>query len=66
AARRALPDLDERVGRGDFAALFAWLGTHVHAQASFGTTDEILARATGAPLSAEAFRRHLEARYIGD
>jgi carboxypeptidase Taq len=65
AVREAIPDLDVRIGQGDFRPLFAWLGTHVHAQASFGTTDEILTRATGAPLSADAFRRHLEARYVG-
>ncbi len=66
AARQAIPDLDALTGQGDFAALFAWLGANVHAQASFGTTDDILTRATGAPLSADAFRRHLEARYVGD
>lgn len=65
AARTAIPDLDDRVGRGDFAPLFAWLGTNVHARAASATTDEILTQATGAPLSADAFRRHLEARYAG-
>ncbi len=65
AARTAIPDLDAQTGQGDFTALFAWLGTNVHAKASFGTTDEILTQATGEPLSAAAFRRHLEVRYAG-
>ncbi|HET7567696.1 MAG TPA: carboxypeptidase M32, partial [Gaiellaceae bacterium] len=31
AAQRDLPDLEEQVGRGEFAPLREWLGEHVHA-----------------------------------
>src|SRR5256885_9472958 len=31
AARQALPDLAEQIGRGEFAPLFDWLRAHIHA-----------------------------------
>ncbi|WP_417514385.1 carboxypeptidase M32 [Minwuia sp.] len=65
AVRRALPDLDDQVARGDFSAFLKWLREKVHALALSRTTGEIIADATGAPLSADAFRAHLRTRYLG-
>jgi carboxypeptidase Taq len=65
AACRAEPDLLPALGRGDFAPLRAWLRANVHARGSLAETDEILVEATGRPLDAEAYRRHLERRYLG-
>ncbi|MBL8706893.1 MAG: carboxypeptidase M32, partial [Rhodospirillales bacterium] len=66
AAKQAVPGLVEDIARGDFQPLMAWLVQNVHGQGSRGTTDEILAAATGAPLGDAAFRAHLQARYIDD
>ncbi len=63
AARKALPALAQDVRTGRFEPLVDWLREAVHAQASLGTTDEILTRATGAPLSAAAYKQHLAQRY---
>lgn len=52
------------LARGDFTPLMTWLRTHVHGRASLHTTDDILTAATGAPLSTEAFKTHLQSRYI--
>jgi carboxypeptidase Taq len=65
AAREAMPDLVEAIGRGDFAPLTAWLRTNVHELGSSLSTRELLVRATGAPLDPSIFERHLEARYLG-
>ncbi len=65
AARAAAPELLPALGRGEFAPLVGWLGEHVHALGSLLGTDEILAAASGRPLEAAAFKRHLEARYLG-
>ena len=65
AARQALPDLEEEIGRGDFAPLMAWLREHVHGLASRFTTDELLERATGRPLDPSVFKKHLRNRYLG-
>lgn len=65
AIRRDLPDLDRMVRDGDFSAFVNWLRQNVHSRALSSTTDTIIADATGAPLSAEAFRSHLTQRYLG-
>ena len=52
------------IGRGDFAPLLAWLKTHVHGWGARLSTQELLTRATGAPLGTAAFKRHIRARYL--
>lgn len=64
AARRAIPDLMERIGDGDFAPLLGWLSRNVHAQGSLLSTAEVVEAATGEPLGTAAFERHLRARYL--
>jgi carboxypeptidase Taq len=64
AMRRAVPDLDARIARGDFAPVFDWLRAQVWSQASLWTTDELVRRASGEPLNPAHFRAHLESRYL--
>jgi carboxypeptidase Taq len=64
AIRKAVPDLDARIAAGDVAPIFAWLETHIWSQASRWETPELVERATGAPLSASHFERHLRSRYL--
>ena len=63
AAREALPDLDEALGRGEFGPLIGWMGTWVHALGSREDTDGVLTRATGRALDVAPFIGHLKARY---
>jgi carboxypeptidase Taq len=63
AARRALPELEEQVGRGDFAQLRDWLGEHVHALGRKFSPQETLRRATGSALSAQPYLEYLRANY---
>ena len=63
--RRGTPDLDERIGAGDFAPVFDWLRANIWQQASRWTTAELAERASGERLNPLHFRRHLEARYLG-
>ncbi len=60
----ASPEIPAALARGDFAPLMAWVGPNVHAKASSDSTDAIVAAATGRPLGVDAFRRHLERRYL--
>ncbi len=53
------------LARGDFAPLVAWLRTNVHALASVADTDTIVTQATGRPMELDAYRAHLQARYLG-
>jgi carboxypeptidase Taq len=65
AMRRAMPDLDERIGRGELACVFDWLRENIWTQASRWTTDELALRASGETLNPAHFKAHLEARYLG-
>jgi carboxypeptidase Taq len=63
AAGRDLPELEEQVGRGEFAPLREWLGEHVHAHGRKFSPQETLLRATGSPLSAQPYLDYLRATY---
>ncbi len=51
AAERALGDLDGQLARGDFAPLREWLARHVYRHGQRYSAPELVARASGAPLS---------------
>ncbi len=65
AMRRALPDLDAGMARGELAPVFDWLRDNIWHQASRWTTEELAVRASGEPLNPAHFRAHLERRYLG-
>jgi carboxypeptidase Taq len=65
AAKRAVPAIPAAIGQGDFRPLLAWLGEHVHSQASRWSAPELITRATGKPLDPAIFKAHLERRYLG-
>ena len=62
---RDVPDLDRRVGQGDLAPVFDWMGAHIWSQASRWETPELAVRASGEALNPAHFRAHLERRYLG-
>ncbi len=64
AMRRAMPDLDARIGGGDLAPVFDWLRDNIWHQASRWTTDELALRASGEALNPAHFKAHLESRYL--
>jgi carboxypeptidase Taq len=63
AARRDLPELEEQIGRGEFAPLREWLGEHVHALGRKFSPQETLRRATGSSLSAQPYLDYLRGTY---
>ena len=64
AATAADDTIRPAIARGDFAPLMTWLRANVHGKASLHSTDDILSQATGAPLGTEAFKAHLQSRYL--
>jgi carboxypeptidase Taq len=64
AARRALPDIDARIERGELGALDGWLRDNVWSLGSRYETNELVRRATGEPLGTAAFEAHLAERYL--
>ena len=64
AARAQEPAIMPGLARGDFAPLLGWLRTNVHGHGARLSTQELLVRATGAPLGTAAFEAHLARRYL--
>ena len=52
------------LARGDFGPYFAWVKPRIHERASLVSFAELVEDATGAPLSADAFKRHIRRRYL--
>jgi carboxypeptidase Taq len=63
AAGRDLPDLEEQVGRGEFAPLREWLGEHIHALGRKYSPQETLRRATGSTIAAQPYLDYLRKTY---
>ena len=58
------PNLDANIAGGNLAPAFDWLAENIWRQGSRWTTEELVMRATGGPLDAAHYRRHLETRYL--
>lgn len=64
AATRADDNLLPGLARGDFSPLVNWLRTNIHSQGSLLPADQLLTKATGRPLDASVYERHLRRRYL--
>ena len=58
-----LPDLEEQIERGEFAALREWLAEHVHRYGRKFSPQETLRRATGATIDAKPYLAYLREKY---
>ncbi|MEO4000753.1 carboxypeptidase M32 [Mesorhizobium sp. CAU 1732] len=63
AITRENPMVEQGFAEGRFDAVNDWRREKIWLQGSRWSTPELIERATGEPLNAEHFRRHLEARY---
>ena len=64
AARRAVPELDAAMARGELAPLIIWLRANVHRKGSLLGFNDLLREATGKPLDPRDFEAHLAGRYL--
>jgi carboxypeptidase Taq len=58
------PELDDEIAAGHFAGLFDWLRQNVHGVAATVSMPELIRNATGKPLSAAAWLRYIEGKYL--
>jgi carboxypeptidase Taq len=58
------PELDEEIAAGQFGGLFDWLRQNVHSLGASVSTPELIRNATGKPLSAAAWLRYIEGKYL--
>jgi carboxypeptidase Taq len=63
AAVRARPEIPSEIEAGRFDMLRAWLAEHVYRHGRARSPDELVQRATGAPLSTGPFLRYLRDKY---
>jgi carboxypeptidase Taq len=63
AALRAVPDIPEQIGRGQFGALHGWLRENIYRHGSKFTANELIERVTGGPLSIEPYVAYLRAKF---
>lgn len=63
AAKRQVPDLDERIGAGDLNALLAWLRRNVHRHGKRYDASGLIKKATGEGLNEDHFIGYLKEKY---
>jgi carboxypeptidase Taq len=66
ALRNDRPELDDEIAAGHFAGMFEWLRQNVHSLGASLSTPELIQNATGKPLSASAWLRYVEGKYLED
>ncbi len=63
AARQAMPDLDDRLARGELLPLREWLRENIHRHGRQYRAHELVQRVTGRPLSHVPFIEYLKRKY---
>jgi carboxypeptidase Taq len=58
------PAVEEEIAAGQFGGISEWLRVNVHGFGAKVTVQELIASATGKPLSAAASLRYLESKYL--
>jgi carboxypeptidase Taq len=64
AMRSARPSLDEEIAAGQFGGVMDWLRDNVHGVGARLPVQELMKQATGKPLTAAAYLRYLETKYL--
>jgi carboxypeptidase Taq len=64
AMRAARPSLDEEIASGQFGGVMDWLRDNVHGVGARLPVQELIKQATGKPLTAAAYLRYLETKYL--
>jgi carboxypeptidase Taq len=64
AMRGARPSLDEEIAAGQFGGVMDWLRDNVHGVGARLPVQELIKQSTGKPLTAAAYLRYLEAKYL--
>jgi carboxypeptidase Taq len=63
AVRKDVPDLDDRMRRGDFSALLDWLRRKIHVHGSKYQPQELVQRVTGSKIDPAPYVRYLRTKF---
>ncbi len=64
SAKRAIPDLVECIGRGEFAPLLDWLRTNIHKRGRRYLAADLVREVTGEPLSTAPLMTYLREKFL--
>jgi len=64
AATKAVPEILPGLAGGNFKPLYGWLDENVRSLGCLYTADELIQKATGAPLGTEGYKAAITARYL--
>lgn len=64
--KRAIPQVEALIQRGELQPVFDWLRKNIWQHGSRFSTEQLLINATGEPLNPLYFRQHLEQRYLAE
>ena len=64
ALRGEIPTLDADIAAGQFGSVMEWLRVNVHGVGARLPIQELMKQATGKPLTAAAYLRYLESKYL--
>jgi len=63
AATCAHPEIPSEIASGQFATLHGWLVDNIYRHGRASTPDEIVARATGGPMTTAPYLAYLRGKY---
>ena len=63
AARKAHPEIEREIGRGEFGTLHAWLRQHIYRHGRKFKPNDLVERATGASMSMGPYLDYLRGKY---
>ncbi len=63
AVSRAIPDLEEKISRGEFGEFLEWLRQNIHIHGKLYTARDLVMQVTGEPLKNQYFIDYLEKKY---
>lgn len=62
--KQDIPDIMQRVQKGDFISLMSWLNKNVHSKASYLSQDALMTDVTGEPMNVKHYKNYLTDRYL--
>lgn len=63
AAKKAIPELEEELKKGDTSRLLAWLRLHIHSHGKYYTASQIVQNVTGEPLTSQHFKDYIQNKF---
>jgi carboxypeptidase Taq len=63
AMKKAIPDIEKQIGKGEFGEIKSWLRKHIHTHGKAYSAEELVKRVTGEPLTSAYFVEYLRGKY---